>query len=161
METSSLPGVQRFSSVVLVDARGWVLLQERDEFPAIDPEKWGFVGGHLDPGEDYLAGAYRELAEETGIRLADGLELFGQFTVHHAHTGSDDEFQLFVMGTDLTDDDVECHEGRQIVFVDPPRIGDLDLTAAAEIALQRFLESEHYRRILSTLESTRGAGREA
>ena len=76
--------MQRFSSVVLVDARGWVLLQERDEFPAIDPEKWGFVGGHLDPGEDYLPGAYRELAEETGIRLADGLELFGQFTVHHA-----------------------------------------------------------------------------
>jgi 8-oxo-dGTP diphosphatase len=139
--------VQRFSSVVLVDSRGWVLLQERDEHPAIDPEKWGFVGGHLDPGEDFLAGAYRELAEETGIRLADGLELFGQFTVHHRHTGSDDEFRLFVMRADLTDDDVECNEGRQIVFVDPAVVSGLDLTAAAEIALPRFLESEAYSRM--------------
>jgi 8-oxo-dGTP diphosphatase len=139
--------VQRFSSVVLVDARGWVLLQERDEFPAIDPEKWGFVGGHLDEGEDYLAGAYRELAEETGIRLDAGLDLFGEFYVHHVHTGSDDQFRLFVMRTDLTDDDVECHEGRQIVFVDPAGVGALDLTAAAAIALPRFLDSDLYRKM--------------
>ena len=92
-----------------------MLLQERDEHPAIDPEKWGFVGGHLEPGEDFLAGAYRELAEETGIRLDSGLELFGQFDVHHAHSDSDDEFRLYVMRSGLTDDDVECHEGRQIV----------------------------------------------
>jgi 8-oxo-dGTP pyrophosphatase MutT (NUDIX family) len=154
-------GVQRFASVVLVDPRGWVLLQERDEFPAIDPEKWGFVGGHLEDGEDYRVGAYRELEEETGIRLDQGLELFDQFTVHHAHTDSDDEFRLFVMGTSLTDDDVECHEGRQIVFIDPARVADLDLTAAARVALQRLIDSDHYRRILSTLESTRGDGRNA
>ena len=139
--------VQRFSSVVLVDARGWVLLQERDEFPAIDPEKWGFVGGHLEADEDYLAGAYRELAEETGVRLDGGLELFGEFAVHHVHTDSDDRFRLFVMPTDLTDDDVECHEGRQIVFVDPDRVSDLDLTAAAAIALPQFLDSDLYGRM--------------
>ena len=150
--------MQRFASVVLIDARGWVLLQERDEHPAIDPEKWGFVGGHLDPGEDYRAGAYRELEEETGIGLDQGLELFDQFTVHHEHTDSDDEFRLYVMGTDLTDDDVECHEGRQIVFVAPELVAELDLTAAARIALQRFLDSGHYRRIRSTLASTRGDG---
>jgi len=153
--------VQRFSSVVLVDARGWILLQERDEHPAIDPEKWGFVGGHLDPGEDFVAGAYRELEEETGLRLDEGLELFGVFTVHHEHTGTDDEFGLFVMPTHLTDADVECHEGRQIVFVDPQRSADLDLTAAARVALPQLLGSDHYRRILSTLESTRGGGRKA
>jgi 8-oxo-dGTP pyrophosphatase MutT (NUDIX family) len=153
--------VQRFSSVVLVDARGWILLQERDEHPAIDPDKWGFVGGHLDPGEDYLAGAYRELEEETAIRLDGGLELYGRFTVHHEHSDSDDEFALFVMGTHRTDADVECHEGRQIVFVDPDRVGELDLTAAARIALRQLLDSDHYRRIRSTLESTRGDGRNA
>lgn len=153
--------MQRFSSVVLVDARGWVLLQERDEHPAIDPDKWGFVGGHLDRGEDFLAGAYRELAEETGVRLEDGLELFGEFGVYHQHSDSDDTFRLFVMGTDLTDADIETNEGRQIVFVDPDRIEELDLTAAARIALGQFLDSDHYRRILSTRDSTRGGGRNA
>jgi 8-oxo-dGTP pyrophosphatase MutT (NUDIX family) len=136
--------MQRFSSIVLVDDRGWVLLQERDEFPAIDPEKWGFVGGHLDGDEDYLGGAYRELEEETGLRLDGGLSLFGEFTVHHAHSESDDEFSLFVMRTHLTDDDLECHEGRQIVFVEPSRARELDLTASARVALPAFLDSEAY-----------------
>lgn len=134
----------RFASIVIVDARGWVLLQERDEHPAIDPDRWGFVGGHLDPGEDYEAGAYRELAEETGLHLDGGLELFGEFGVFHEHSGTDDTFQVFVMRTDLTDADIECHEGRQIVFVDPQRVGALDLTAAARIALGRFLDSATY-----------------
>ncbi len=139
----------RFSSIVLVDARGWVLLQERDEHPAIDPEKWGFCGGHLDEDEDYVAGAYRELEEETGLHLEDGLELFGQFTVFHEHSATDDDFQVFVLRTDLTDADIECHEGRQIVFVEPSRARELDLTAAARIALPAFLDSVAYERMTS------------
>ncbi len=136
--------MQRFSSIVLVDSRGWVLLQERDEFPDIDPEMWGFVGGHLDEGEEFEPAAYRELAEETGLRLTAGLELFGQFTVFHDHTGTDDELALFVMRTELTDADIDCQEGRQIVFVDPGRIRELDLTAAARIVLPQFLDSDTY-----------------
>jgi 8-oxo-dGTP diphosphatase len=133
--------------VGVVDERGWVLLQERDEFPVIDPEKWGFVGGHLDDGEDFEGGAYRELEEETGLHLEDGLELFSSFEVFHEHSSSLDEFRLFVMRTDLTDDDVECHEGRRIVFVDPTSALALDLTAAATIALPVFLGSDHYARM--------------
>ena len=62
-----MDGRRRFSGVVLVDRRGWVLLQERDEHARIDPDCWGLVGGHVDPGEDVEAAAYRELAEETEI----------------------------------------------------------------------------------------------
>lgn len=124
-----------------------MLLQERDEFPDIDPERWGFVGGHLDEDENYRAGAYRELEEETGLRLEAGLELFGQFTVHHPHTDTDDEFRLFAMRVDLGDDDIECHEGRRIVFVEPEQARGLDLTAAAAIALPRFLDSDLYSRL--------------
>ena len=136
--------MQRFSSVILVDDRGWVLLQERDEFPVIDPEKWGFVGGHLDAGEDYLAGAYRELAEETGLHLDAGLVVFEDFSVHHTQTGSDDVFRVFTMRVHLTDADIECREGRQIVFVEPARALELDLTAGARIALPQFLGSGTY-----------------
>ena len=117
--------MQRFSSVVLVDDRGWVLLQERDEFPVIDPEKWGFVGGHLDEGEDYLAGAYRELEEETGIapRRA-GWSCSGSSPSSHAHSDTEDEFRLYVDAHRPADADIECHEGRQIVFVEPARARD-------------------------------------
>ena len=38
-----------------------------------DPYKglYNFVGGHIDPGEDGFAAAYRELQEETGISRDD------------------------------------------------------------------------------------------
>lgn len=141
--------MQRFSSIALVDARGWILLQERDEHPVIDPEKWGFPGGHVDDGEDYLSAAYRELAEETGVALSDGLEPAGIFTVFHEHSGSDDELALFAGRVDLSDDDIVVGEGRRIVFVDPEEARTLDLTAGAAIALPDFLDSVLYRRLSS------------
>lgn len=139
--------MHRFSSIVLVDDRGWVLLQERDEHPMIDPEKWGCVGGGVEPGEDYETAAYRELAEETGIRLAGGLQLHGTFGVFHERDGSDDEFALWVLRTTLTDRDIVLGEGRQIVFVDPSEVSGLDLTASAKIALESFLHSHHYQEL--------------
>lgn len=42
----------------------WLLLIERD-----DDHGWALPGGHLDPGETALAGAVRELAEETGLTV--------------------------------------------------------------------------------------------
>ncbi|MDQ6641704.1 MAG: NUDIX domain-containing protein [Actinomycetota bacterium] len=141
--------VQRFSSVVLVDGRGRVLLQERDEHPVIDPEKWGFVGGSVEEGEDYQSAAYRELEEETGVQLAEGLELFGTFEVFHEHRGGDDEFTLWVARTELADSDIVVGEGRQIVFVDPATVSTLPLTASAIVALQPFLDSRLYQELIT------------
>ena len=59
--------VRRFATVLLVDPRGWLLLQERDEHAPIDPERWGLVGGHVEDGEDVEHAVHRELAEETGL----------------------------------------------------------------------------------------------
>ena len=68
--------MRRLAVVILVDARGHVLLQERDEHAPMSPEKWGMVGGHVEDGEDFEPAAYRELEEETGVRLDGGLRLW-------------------------------------------------------------------------------------
>jgi 8-oxo-dGTP pyrophosphatase MutT (NUDIX family) len=140
---------RRFAAVVLVDPAGRILLQERDEHPRIDPEKWGLAGGHVEPGEDFEAAAYRELEEETGVRLAPGaLELFGEFVVDHREAyGTWDRMQAFVAATDLTDADIECHEGRQIVFVDPDVARGLDLTAGATDIVPALLDSPVHARL--------------
>jgi 8-oxo-dGTP pyrophosphatase MutT (NUDIX family) len=134
--------------VLLVDAEGGLLLQERDDGAPIDPHRWGLVGGHLEPGEDPEQGAYRELEEETGVRLEPGtLEQLETLRVFHPHYGSVDRVHVFAARVDLTDADVECHEGRQIVFVPPWRARDLDLTMTGVLAVPAFLDSDTYRRL--------------
>ena len=137
-----------FGCVMLVDSQGRVLLQERDEHAPIDPEKWSLSGGHLEPGEEPEDGAYREVEEETGVRLEPGtLQLFDTFRVFHPHYGSVDRVHVFVGRVDLTDADIECHEGRQIVFVDPERARHLDLSMTGVLALPAFLDSDLYSRL--------------
>jgi 8-oxo-dGTP pyrophosphatase MutT (NUDIX family) len=136
--------VTRFSSILLVDPRGWVLLRERDEHPVIEPDKWSFVGGHVEVGEDYEPAAYRELAEETGIELPPGaLTLWRE--VRHPYA----TFQIWSAPVDLTDADVVLGEGRQIVFVDPAHMFDLDLSDLARPLLAEFLDSDLYRSLVN------------
>ncbi len=146
MHRSPSPSGRTFAGVLLVDREGRILLQERDEHAPIDPERWGLAGGHVEEGEDFETAAYRELEEETGVRLPAGaLALLGQFVVDHtgAH-GTWDRMQVFVAATDLTDADIDCQEGRQIVFVDPEVARGLDLTAAAADVVPAFLASPAY-----------------
>lgn len=148
-DPDSVNSEHSFAGVILVDTRGWILLQERDEHPRIDPEKWGLSGGHVEPGESFEVAAHRELEEETGVRIeAGGLELVGEFVVDHRHAyGTWDRMQVFAAATDLTDADIDCREGRRIVFVDPAEALALDLTSAAAIILPAFLTSPRYQHL--------------
>lgn len=137
--------MHHFASVLLVDPRGWVLLQERDENPVIDPDCWGFPGGHLEGDETPEQGARREFEEETGVALAqDAIHHWRDVEVFHEAYGTHDVMHLFVGATRLTDDDIDCREGRQIVFVDPARVPGLRLTVATGLSLPDFLASEHH-----------------
>jgi len=138
--------VHEFAGVILVDPKGRLLLQERDEHPAIDPLKWGLVGGHVDAGEEFEPAAYRELHEETEVVATPGsLRLWREYDVWHEAYDSHDRMQVFAAHTTLTDADIVCHEGRRIVFVEPDVARGLDLTAAASRIVPEFLDSELYR----------------
>jgi ADP-ribose pyrophosphatase YjhB (NUDIX family) len=63
-----------YSTVILHDSAGRVLLQRRTDLPV-----WGFPGGVLEPDETVEACARRELAEETGLE-AGPLSLVGLYT---------------------------------------------------------------------------------
>ncbi len=60
--------VHRVAHVMFFNSRGELLLQKRALTKDVQPGRWDTsVGGHLDPGESYLAAAYREMEEELGI----------------------------------------------------------------------------------------------
>jgi 8-oxo-dGTP diphosphatase len=131
--------------VLLVDPRGWLLLQERDEGAPRAPNQWGMVGGHVEDGEDFEPAAYRELAEETGVGLPPGtLTLWrdAEFSYPDGHRG---RYHVYAAPVDLTDADIVVGEGRQIVFVDPAVVPTLDLAPSSRHFLPEFLDSDLYR----------------
>ena len=137
--------MKRFSVVLLVDPQGRVLLQERDEHAPISPDSWGMVGGHVEDGEDFEPAAYRELEEETGIRLPPGgLRLWRDEQFGYVGAAAPHRYTLWVAPTTLTDADIVVGEGRQIVFVGPDALGGLVLSESAAHFLAAFLASPEY-----------------
>jgi 8-oxo-dGTP pyrophosphatase MutT (NUDIX family) len=139
----------RLAVVILVDPQGRLLLQERDEHAPIAPDQWGMVGGHVEEGEDFEPAAYRELEEETGVRLERGTLTLWRDEVHTFEGGqAPRRYTVWVAPTRLTDADIVVGEGRQIVFVEPADLARLDLAESAAWFVQRFVESDDYRRLI-------------
>jgi len=137
----------RLAVILLVDHRGHVLLQHRDEHAPRAANQWGMVGGHVEPGEDFDTAAYRELLEETGVVAGAGDLVLWQESEFAYSDGQDGSYRLYAGQLDLTDDDIVLGEGRAIVFVDPAEIGSLDLAESSAHFLPQFLASDLYRQL--------------
>lgn len=60
--------IHRVVHVLVFDTNGRLLLQKRSQTKDVAPGKWDTsVGGHVSPGEDIEAAAFREMKEELGI----------------------------------------------------------------------------------------------
>ncbi len=72
-------------AIAVVIRADQVLLVRRRKEP--DAGKWGFPGGHVEPGETALAAAARELAEETSVRASPQRYLTNVDVVIHDDAG--------------------------------------------------------------------------
>ena len=102
-------------------------MQERDEHAPIHPNTWGMLGGGVEDGEIFIEGAVRELQEESGLTGLDLVEAlsFERPSAHPARGESRDQWRVYVTRAHgLTDADVVCGEGRQIIFRDPAVLDD-------------------------------------
>ena len=141
----------RLAVVILVDPQGRLLLQERDEHAPIAPDQWGMVGGHVEDGEEFEPAAYRELEEETGVRLAPGTLALWRDEVHRWEGGKEPRrYTVWVAPTALTDADIVVGEGRQIVFVDPADVPALDLAWSSRHFLPELLASDSYAALVAS-----------
>jgi 8-oxo-dGTP pyrophosphatase MutT (NUDIX family) len=68
--TQRRPGVRVAARVLLVDPSRRLLLFQGFDPHVPDRSFWFTAGGGLEPGEELLAAAVRELREETGLQIA-------------------------------------------------------------------------------------------
>jgi 8-oxo-dGTP pyrophosphatase MutT (NUDIX family) len=139
----------RISVVLLVDPQGRVLLMERDEHAPRAANQWGMVGGHVEDGEDFEPAVYRELVEETGLTMPPGsLRLWHSGHFQYSDADEPFDYRVWVGATTVRDEDIVVGEGRQIVFVEPDRVADLDKAESCARFVPEFLASPAYRELL-------------
>lgn len=140
---------------LLVDDRGFLLLQERDSGAPRSPDLWGMVGGHVEDGESFEEAVYREVTEETGLVLAPGsLELWRDAPFTYRDPDEDFHFHVYVGPSDARDADIVVGEGRQIVFVDPREVAALPKSQSCGHFVPEFLADPVYASLIPNTSST-------
>lgn len=144
------------AGVILIDRRGRVLMQLRDDNPKIMfPGHWGLTGGAAHPGETPEETARREVLEETGIAI----ERIAPFRAYYfnefgagkksATARSDYELYLFHAPCDTPAEAMTCGEGRGLRFVAPDELPALNLAYNHRDVLADFFASSFYPQYLS------------
>jgi 8-oxo-dGTP pyrophosphatase MutT (NUDIX family) len=116
--------------IVLTDRAGQVLMQHRGHDAHPEPGRWTPPGGRLEPGEDAVTAAHRELLEETGLTAV--LEL--DRVVEQVGTdGAGVRFHVFTGRTDAAQDDVVLGEGQAMRFLTPEQVATKELVSNAHL----------------------------
>lgn len=138
--------IRRVAVVLLVDARGWLLLQLRGADAPASPGVWSIPGGGIEEGETPEEAARREMLEETGLLVDGDLALYWYgLRPSASQVKGLVEWFVYCAPTDARQEDVILGEGAAMEFIAPEDALALDLGSAARALLPDFLTSEAYR----------------
>jgi 8-oxo-dGTP diphosphatase len=130
VESSSL----RRAAMLLIVTNDGLLMHHRDDKPGIaHPDCWAGFGGAVEAGETVEEALHREVAEETGLVIADPIFL----TDVVDHEGDGRLVSLFYTVGDYQSADIDLHEGAGVAV---QRVADLPKLKLAPF-IRRAIES--------------------
>lgn len=113
-----------------------VLLLRRAPDRPLWPNRVNGVGGHIEANEDVRSAALREIAEETGLSVAD-LRLRG--VIHICADPQRPGVLLFLFTARALTDRVRASPEGDLIWADPQRLDGLDLMPDLRVLLPRIL----------------------
>jgi len=119
-------------SAILINPRGQVLLQQRDDNPAIRyPGHWSLFGGTIENGESAETAVAREVKEEIDFDLRN-FGLFREFVQNNK--------QEFAFAGELTAglDELTLSEGQGMNFFYPSQLKDLQIRPDDKETLEQY-----------------------
>ncbi len=154
MEQARTTSQRKISAgVILVDPDGRVLMQLRDNDPAIMfPGHWGITGGAGLAGETPEQTARREVVEETGLQL-ERISAFRAYYFQETPTGTrsgarkrsaDYELYLFHAPCTTPAEELVRGEGRELRFFSPEDVADAPIAYNHREVLDDFFGSTAY-----------------
>lgn len=132
----------RSTGALLVNARGALLLQQRDDSPALlYPGCWSTFGGAVEPGETPNEAIRRELLEE--IELEPALTLWQTFTHEYVRQGrlTAVEQYMYYGAVSGEADQIALNEGQALGFFAPDELAALPVAFGFRPVFEAFFES--------------------
>ena len=119
-------------SAILINPQGQVLLQQRDDNPAIRyPAHWSLFGGTIEDGESAAEAVVREVHEEIDFEMRN-FGLFREFVQNNKRE--------FAFAGELTAglDELTLSEGQGMDFFDPSQLRELQLRPDDKETLEQY-----------------------
>lgn len=133
---------ERTAVAAIIRKQNKILIAQRKKDSWLEPNKWEFPGGKVEPHETFEDCLLREIREELGITIAVD-KLFLKTT--HTYLKNNQEFPitLVVYLTDWVEGEarnIECQDSR---WVDSKELHTYDFVTADIPVLKKFLSSEN------------------